>query len=276
MESKRKDLESIYSSMDAIGMGRAAEIVIDEMKNARRNESDLHVIADSLKIYEEEVNASRENKLFLNSKLVERIYFKDFWDYKVRTVDRQLLAEVLSMRFMDNPHKNVILWGPSGTGKSWFNMVLATNGCRMLKRTKFMEFGKLMRELKNKKDARGKAFDTRLTYYSSIDLLCIDEFLFLESTEEYDDAKINIAILHEFINAIYKSKRTHLVISMQCDPYKMEALMKPKSIGQSIKGKILEESIVVHMGGEDLRLYDPKNEYLFFEQEAGSKSPASE
>ena len=43
-------------------------------------------------------------------------------------------------------------------------MVLATNGCRMLKRTKLLEFGKLMRELKNKRDARGKAFDTRLTY----------------------------------------------------------------------------------------------------------------
>lgn len=139
-------------------------------------------------------------------------------------------------------------------------MVLATNGCRMLKRTKFLEFGKIMRELKNKRDAGGKAFDTRLTYYSNLDLLCIDEFLLLESTEENDDAKINIAILHKFINAINKSKKTHLVVSMQCDPYKMEALLKPKSIGQSIKGKILEESIVVHMGGEDLRLYDPRNE----------------
>ena len=164
------------------------------------------------------------------------------------------------MRFMDIPHKNIIIWGPSGTGKSWLNMVLATNGCRMLKRTKFLEFGRLMRELKNKKYARGKAFDTRLTYYSNLELLCIDEFLFLESTEESDDAKVNIAILHEFINYIYKSKKVHLVISMQCDPYKMEALIKPKSIGQSIRGKILEESIVVHMGGEDLRLYDPKNE----------------
>ena len=195
-----------------------------------------------------------EDNLFANSKLIERVYFKDFWDYKSRTVDRQLLDEVLSMRFMDIPHKNIIIWGPSGTGKSWLNMV------RMLKRTKFLEFGRLMRELKNKKYARGKAFDTRLTYYSNLDLLCIDEFLFLESTEESDDAKVNIAILHEFINYIYKSKKVHLVISMQCDPYKMEALIKPKSIGQSIRRIILEESIVVHMGGEDLRLYAPRNE----------------
>lgn len=55
-------------------------------------------------------------------------------------------------------------------------------------------------------------------------------------------------------------KKVHLVISMQCDPYKMEALIKPKSIGQSTRGKILEESIFVQMRGEDLRFYDPRNE----------------
>lgn len=112
------------------------------------------------------------------------------------------------------------------------------------------------------KDAKGTAFDSKLRYYSSLDLLCIDEFLILESTEDNEDAKVNVAILHEFINTIYKSKRTHLVISMQCDPYKMESMMKPKSIGQSIKGKILEHSIVVEMAGEDLRFYDPKSENL--------------
>ena len=64
------------------------------------------------------MKSSKEESLFTNSKLIERVYFKDFWDYKVRTVERQLLDEVLSMRFMENPHKNVIIWGPSGTGKS--------------------------------------------------------------------------------------------------------------------------------------------------------------
>ena len=42
------------------------------------------------------------------------------------------------------------------------------------------------------------------------------------------------------------------------------------------KGKILEESIVVHMGGEDLRLYDSRNENKFFKHEAGPKGLASE
>ena len=88
MESKKRDLERISSSMDAIGIGRAAEIVIEEMRNAGGNESDLHVIADSLSKYEEEMKASKEDNLFANSKLIERVYFKDFWDYTARMVDR--------------------------------------------------------------------------------------------------------------------------------------------------------------------------------------------
>jgi hypothetical protein len=38
----------------------------------------------------------------------------------------------------------------------------------------------------------------------------------------------------------------------------MGVLIKSKSIGQSIKGKILEKAIVVHMADEDLRLHDPR------------------
>ncbi|MGN1163418.1 MAG: ATP-binding protein [Candidatus Ornithospirochaeta sp.] len=262
MESRKDALKRIRNSMESMGIGRAADIICEEMGNAGRNEGDLQVIADSLNIYGEEVKAKEEAKLFNRSNLDERVYFNDFWDYKVRTVDRQLLAEACSMEFLDIPHKNVVIWGPSGTGKSWLNMLLATSGCRKLKKTKFLDFGTLMRELKNKKDKPGKSFDTRLKYYSDMDLICIDEFLILESTEDKEDAKINVVILHEFINAIYKSKKTHLVISMQCDPYKLESLIKPVGIGESIRGKILQGALVVHMGGEDLRLYDPEKENL--------------
>lgn len=119
-----------------------------------------------------------------------------------------------------------------------------------------------MRELRNKKARPGKAFDSRQKYYSRLDLICIDEFLILNSTEDNEDTKINVVILHEFINAIYKSKKAHLVISIQCDPFKMESLIMPISIGESIKGRLLQGALIVHMGGQDLRQYDPENEKL--------------
>lgn len=112
MKSKNDTLKRIRSSMEAIGIGRAADIICEEMGNADKNEGDLQVIADSLNIYEEEVKSEKEKRLFDNSNLDERIYFSDFWDYKVRMVDRQLLAEDCSMEFIDVPHKNVVIWGP--------------------------------------------------------------------------------------------------------------------------------------------------------------------
>ena len=36
----------------------------------------------------------------------------------------------------------------------------------------------------------------------------------------------------------------------------------PISIGESIKGRLLQGALIVHMGGQDLRQYDPENEKL--------------
>ena len=51
-------------------------------------------------------------------------------------------------------------------------------------------------------------------------------------------------------------------MSIQCAPFKMESLIMPISIGESIKGRLLQGALIVHMGGQDLRQYDPENEKL--------------
>ena len=82
-------------------------------------------------------------------------------------------------------------------------------------------------------------------YYSRFDLLCIDEFPNVSEMDPF--------LVQQMFNTF--SERGHsILLCMQCQPEKMEELFSITSIGQSIKGRILQKAKRLHLSGADLRL----------------------
>lgn len=111
---------------------------------------------------------------------------------------------------------NLVIWGPPGTGKSWIARMIATSACAAGLRTRWTSFHVI--------------YDQLLRLYRNTDGQTLDSKL------------------------LYYSRFD--LLCMQCQPEKMEELFSITSIGQSIKGRILQRAKRLHLSGADLRLTD--------------------
>ncbi|MFA7168560.1 MAG: ATP-binding protein [Sphaerochaetaceae bacterium] len=65
---------------------------------------------------------------------------------EIRKLDMEMVKELNSLHFIGE-HRNLIIWGPPGTGKSWLGSMIATSACKAGIRTRWVGFPQLLREL---------------------------------------------------------------------------------------------------------------------------------
>ena len=96
-----------------------------------------------------------------------------------------------------------------------------------------------------------RRFEARLKYYSSFQLLCVDEFPNAEIEDKF--------IMQEFFNVRTLTDHS-TIVSGQCEPRNWDSLFEVKSFAQSIRGRLLERAHVLEMKDPDLRMYDPSRD----------------
>jgi len=243
------NVKSISESLGVLGLGEMAEKMEDSIKDADTRDNVVATMAVTFSQYAAERKQHRADLLFKRSKLNERTYFDDLWDYPERKLDKEQIEDLSKLGFISD-RRNLLLEGASGTGKSWIAGAIATQACGEGIRTRWTLFPGLLKELRDKKALPGNAYQSRLKYYAKFDLLCIDEFL-NESINESD-----IFIIQELFELLDRNKHS-LIICTQCDPMKMDQAFKIQSIGQSVRGRIMQRSKIISLRGPDLRLYKP-------------------
>jgi DNA replication protein DnaC len=104
------------------------------------------------------------------------------WDKSAKvTFDRRVFQELCSLRFVD-AHRNVVILGPVGVGKTFIACALGHLACRSGYQVRFQRAEALLRRLKQSRLDNSR--DQVMTELTTIDLLIIDDFALEPMTRE--------------------------------------------------------------------------------------------
>lgn len=187
----------------------------------------------------------RTDRYIRRAKITTPHYASSLSNIPERKLDMEYIQELDSLQFV-REHRNLIIWGAPGTGKSWIGKMLATSACCNGMRTRWISFPDLYDQLyRLNSDSTGQTLTSKLAYYSRFNLLCIDEFPNVSNMDEM--------LVQQIFNALSESD-TSLLICTQCQPEKIDALFSVQGIGQSVRGRILQRAKRLHLVGPDLRM----------------------
>lgn len=253
---RSEGVKKINDSLCSIGLDGLALNIDRSLATVKSTSEIMESFVLAVETYSQEEKNRRTAQLLKRSKVPSIEYYSDLWDYEARRFDYEQLEYILELPFV-REKRNLVIDGPSGTGKSWFASVIATKACEQGLRTRWVNFPQLIRDLDNKLEMKGTAFDSRLKYYTNFELLVIDEFLNLNP----EQLVASSYVLQEFCNKV-KERKIPMVITAQLATEKMERLFVPEAIGESIKGRILGNSVFLHLCGPNLNFYKPGDENL--------------
>jgi DNA replication protein DnaC len=96
------------------------------------------------------------------------------WDKTAKvTYDRRVLNELVSLRFVED-HRNVVILGPVGVGKTFLASALGHLACRAGYNVRFHRADELLRLLKQSRMDNSR--DALMTALATVDVLVIDDF----------------------------------------------------------------------------------------------------
>ena len=236
------NINSICTSLEVLGQQRLADEVRGHSATGMVSLEDLSVIFESSAA---RFSNERFERYLRRSKVGTPLYLHDILDIPERNLDLEYMEQLSTLGFISNKN-NLLIWGSSGTGKTWTAKMLATTACSKGLRTRWVTFPALYDQLyRLSRSTDGQPLEGKLAYYSRFDLLCIDEF---PNVSDMDP------LLVQQIFNYFSEAGTTMLMCMQCQPEKLDELFSIKSIGQSIRGRILQGAKRLHMTGPDLRM----------------------
>jgi DNA replication protein DnaC len=164
----------LRSALKRLCLGKIADtlaerITLAEKAHASFDELLLMVLTDEISRREGAAASLRAQKAGLDPDMVlER------WDATAKVhFDRRVLQELCTLRFLE-AHRNVVVLGPVGVGKTYLASALGHLACRGGFQVRFMRADALLRTLKQSRMDNSR--DALMTALSTIDLLIIDDF----------------------------------------------------------------------------------------------------
>lgn len=104
------------------------------------------------------------------------------WDKSAKvSLDRRVLNELVSLRFVED-HRNVVILGPVGVGKTFLASALAHLCCRAGFNVRFQRADELLRILKQSRMDNSR--DALMTQLATVDVMVIDDFALEPMTRE--------------------------------------------------------------------------------------------
>jgi DNA replication protein DnaC len=174
---------------------------------------------------------------FLNSNAC----IEDLEYHEDRRLDKELILKLASGTYILDSH-NIILKGPTGSGKSFLATAFGVSACRQFYNVKYIRLPELMDELTLAKLAADGSYRKGIKKYTKVDLLILDEWLLTDlSTDE-------AAILLEITEARHKVGST--IFCSQIDPNGWHIKLGNETIAEAILDRIIHDSYQILLDGE--------------------------
>lgn len=179
----------------------------------------------------------RNARLKHSSASIENISYKP-----ERGLKKDLIRELSSCRFIDNAH-NVLISGPTGTGKSWLACALASHACRNGYRTGYWRVSIFLDWLANEKNLG--------TYPKAVEKLRKLKLLVLDDLGADILGKVHRGILFDIVEE--RSLVGSIVITSQVPVDKWGEVIGEAGAAEAICDRLLEKCHKIPLKGASMR-----------------------
>lgn len=168
-------------------------------------------------------------------------------------INKTRLNQLRELNWMDQLY-NIMLMGPSGTGKTFLAAGLCADAVQKGYRAYFRTMEELMNMLKMKDFTR--TFLAEYKRLSKANLLVIDDIML------FPVEKAQAVSLFNFINQIYEN--TSIIITTNKMPADWAKMLDDEVLATALLDRLLFRCEVINLSGKSYRM---KNRKSFFEQE---------
>jgi DNA replication protein DnaC len=169
----------------------------------------------------------------------------DQFDYSSSSINKAQIIELATLRFIEN-HENVLLLGPSGTGKTHLAISLGYLATQQRHKVKFTTVSDLLLQLEaaqlnNKLD----------TYFSKVicsaRLLIIDELGYVKLNE------LQANLFFQIVNRRYEAGSIIITSNLIFTKWQ-EVLNNDEALTAAILDRLIHHSHIINVQGESYRL----------------------
>lgn len=158
-----------------------------------------------------------------------------------RKINKELILKLASGIYIQDGH-NVVLKGPTGSGKSNLASAFGVAACRQFYKVKYIRLPELLDELTLAKLAADGSYRKLIKKYTKANLLILDEWLLTDLTT--DEA----TILLEITESRHKTAST--IFCSQIDPSGWHLKLGNETIAEAILDRIIHDSYQILIDGE--------------------------
>lgn len=161
--------------------------------------------------------------------------------YEDRRLDKNLILKLANGVYIQDYH-NIILKGPTGSGKSFIATAFGVSACRQFYKVKYIRLPELLDELLLAKLSADGSYRKLIKKYAKVNLLILDEWLLTELTT--DEATILLEITES------RHKVASTIFCSQIDPSGWHTKLGNETIAEAILDRIIHDSYQILIDGE--------------------------
>jgi len=159
-----------------------------------------------------------------------------------RNLDRNVVDRLLTLQFLSNA-ENIIITGPTGSGKSYLAQCLGVQACQMLRRTLYFPTSRFLDNVKLAK--LDGTYSKMIKSIGKAPLLILDDFL-LTPVEQ-----AGRAALLDLVEERYDKAAT--IIATQIPVAEWHGLIGESTVADAILDRLVYSSHRIELTGESLR-----------------------